>query len=116
MRVVSSLVTASLKSRLVRRLVPLQAVLLAVFALLVVVTLWSTGLFMHQRDEQRVIHVLREAVARDAAGDLVIRETPELKKLRSGTPELWFQIRDRGRPLPDGRHRAAGICGPRQRA
>jgi hypothetical protein len=63
-------ISCSLKSRLVSRLVKLQAVLLAATVLLVTLTHW----FMKppQRDEERVINALQEAIVRDAAGGLVV--------------------------------------------
>jgi len=51
--------TNSLRSQLIRRLLPLQAGLLAVFTLLLVGTLWASGFLLHHRDERRVIEVLR---------------------------------------------------------
>ena len=58
--------TPSLRSRLVWRLVPLQAALLTFLVLLVVGTLWGTGLLLDNRDEEHVIDVLQKAVERDA--------------------------------------------------
>ncbi|WP_315831104.1 HAMP domain-containing sensor histidine kinase [Bradyrhizobium prioriisuperbiae] len=88
--------TDSLKSGLVRRLVPLQGGLLAVFALIIVTSLWFTGFILHQRDEDRVIHVLQDALTRDASGHLALRPTRYLDDLREDNPNLWFQIRDGG--------------------
>lgn len=93
----------TLKSRLVRRLVPLQGALLAVFALVIVGSLWLTGFILHQRDEDRVMRVLQHAVIRDAAGHLALRPTPHLDELRADNPHLWFEIRDgRGQTLREG--------------
>ncbi len=93
----------SLKSRLVWRLVPLQAALLALLVLLIVGTLWGTGLLLDNRDEEHVIDVLQKAVERDAEGKLDLVSTPQLKKLRSDVPDLWFIIRDRrGQSLSEG--------------
>lgn len=86
---------ASLRSRLVWRLVPLQAGLLALLTLLVIGTLWGTGLLLDDRDEDHVIGIVQQALARDAAGNLILRPTPELQRLRSEIPDLWFQVRDR---------------------
>ncbi len=93
----------SLRSRLVWRLVPLQAVLLTLLTLLVVGTLWGTGLLLDNRDEEHVIDVLQKAVERDAEGKLDLVSTPELKTLRSDVPDLWFIIRDKqGHSLSEG--------------
>ena len=93
----------SLKSRLVWRLVPLQAALLALLVLLIVGTLWGTGLLLDNRDEEHAIDVLQKAVERDAEGKLDLVSTPQLKKLRSDVPDLWFVIRDRqGQSLSEG--------------
>lgn len=93
----------TLKSRLVRRLVPLQGGLLAVFALIIVGSLWLTGFILHQRDEDRAIHVLQTSLVRETDGRLSLRPTPELTDLREDNPQLWFQIRDRdGQTLSEG--------------
>ncbi|MEH2478246.1 signal transduction histidine kinase [Nitrobacteraceae bacterium AZCC 2146] len=93
----------SLRSRLVWRLVPLQAAMLAAVVLLVVGTLWASGLLLDQRDEDYVSDVLRDAIARDATGRIVLRPTSDLQKLRADVPDLWFSIRDRtGHSLSEG--------------
>lgn len=84
-----------LRSRLVRRLLPLQAGLLGLLALLLAGSLWMTGLLLHQRDEDRVIEVVSTALGRDAGGALVLHQTVDLHKLQTETPGLWFLIRDR---------------------
>lgn len=93
----------SLRSRLVWRLVPLQAALLTLLTLLVVGTLWGTGLLLDNRDEEHVIDVLQKAIERDAEGKLDLVSTPELKALRADIPDLWFIIRDKqGLSLSEG--------------
>ncbi len=95
--------TPSLRSRLVWRLVPLQAALLTLLVLLVVGTLWGTGLLLDNRDEEHVIDVLQKAVERDPEGKLDLVSTPALKALRSSVPDLWFIIRDKqGQSLSEG--------------
>jgi signal transduction histidine kinase len=43
------------------------------------------------------------AVTRDAEGELTLRATPQLAKLRSDVPDLWFVVRDRqGHSLSEG--------------
>lgn len=95
--------TPSLRSRLVWRLVPLQAALLTLLVVLVVGTLWGTGLLLDERDEEHVIDILQQAVARDTTGKLDLLPTPALTNLRASTPDLWFIIRDRqGQVLSEG--------------
>jgi signal transduction histidine kinase len=94
--------TASLRSRLIRRLIPLHAVLLVAFVVLVIATLWASGC-VYRRDDGRGIDVLRDAVARSADGTLFLSETAALKELRSDTRKLWFVIHDKsGHSLSEG--------------
>lgn len=86
---------ASLGWRLIRRLIGLQAVMLATFAVLVVSILWATGCLLDERDEDRIVDVLRQAVQRQADGGLTVRPTEELARLQAEIPDLWFVIRDR---------------------
>jgi signal transduction histidine kinase len=93
----------SLTSTLNRRLLPLQAGLLAVFMVLLIGTLWRTGLVLHQRDEERVIDVVKGAIGRKVPEGLLLSPTPELQRLRSETPGLWFLVRDRnGHSVSEG--------------
>lgn len=95
--------TASLRSRLVRRLISLQAVVLAALVVLVIGSLWASGCVLHQRDEGRGINVLRGALARKPDGKLFLRQTQALKELRADAPKLWFLIRDKsGQSLSEG--------------
>jgi len=88
---------------LIRRLLPLQAGLLAVFTLLLVGTLWASGFLLHHRDERRVIEVLRDAIAIDPSGAITLRSTEDLRRLRADAPDLWFMIRDtQGHSLTGG--------------
>ncbi len=84
----------SLKWRLIRRLMLLQAVILTVLILLLIGALWATGYMIDDSDEN-VVDVLQGAVARDAGGNLTLRPTPEMDRLRAGEPRLWYIIRDR---------------------
>jgi signal transduction histidine kinase len=93
----------SLKWRLVRRLVILQAIALTLLVLLVVGTLWATGLLLDDRDEDAVISAVQNALERHADGSLAVRETPELARLRAEFADLWFVVTDRnGRRLNEG--------------
>ncbi|AWO91732.1 MULTISPECIES: sensor histidine kinase [Bradyrhizobium] len=92
-----------LRSRLSWRLLSLQAALLLALVAVVVGALCASGLVLAQRDEDRVIDVVQHALTRDAQGGLTVRPTPELKQLRSETPDLWFLVRDRqGHSLAEG--------------
>lgn len=95
--------TRSLRSQLIRCLVPLQAGLLAAFTLLLVGTLWTSGFLLHHRDESRVVDVLRDAITRGPAGAMALRDTTGLKQLRADAPNLWFMVRDtQGHVLTEG--------------
>ncbi|MCW1990582.1 signal transduction histidine kinase [Bradyrhizobium diazoefficiens] len=92
-----------LRSRLSWRLLSLQAVLLLALVAVVVGALCASGLVLAERDEDRVIDVVQHALTRDAQGGLTVRPTPELRQLRSETPDLWFLVRDRqGHSLAEG--------------
>ena len=58
----------SLRWHLVRRLVVLQATLLALLVLFIVAALWGTGLLISLEPDDDTIDALREAIARDATG------------------------------------------------
>ncbi|OKO88344.1 ATPase [Bradyrhizobium sp. NAS80.1] len=93
----------SLRSRLSWRLLSLQAALLVALVAVVLAALSASGFVLAGRDEDRVIDVVQRAVARDAQGGLILRQTPELKQLRDETPDLWFLVRDkRGHSLSEG--------------
>lgn len=91
-------VDPSLKSRLIRRLVILQTVVLVLFGLLVQAALYGMGF---TNTDESVVEALRQAVHRDAAGRLQLRATREIARMR--TQGLWFVIRDeRGQTLSEG--------------
>ena len=61
------------------------------------------GFLLVNRDEERIIDVVQAAVARNAQGELVLRSTDDLNKLRAEFPDLWFAVRDRdGHTLTEG--------------
>ena len=92
-----------LRSQLSWRLVALQAVLLTGLVLTVLGALWASGFLLVNRDEERIIDVVQAAVARNAQGELVLRSTDDLNKLRAEFPDLWFAVRDRdGHTLTEG--------------
>ncbi|MEL4419571.1 hypothetical protein, partial [Shewanella algae] len=83
--------------------VALQAVLLTGLVLTVLGALWASGFLLVNRDEERIIDVVQAAVARNAQGELVLRSTDDLNKLRAEFPDLWFAVRDRdGHTLTEG--------------
>lgn len=92
-----------LRSRLSWRLLWLQAAILVALVAVVLAGLCASGFVLAERDEDRVIDVVRRALTRDAQGGLTLRPTAELQQLRSETPDLWFLVRDRqGRSLSEG--------------
>ncbi|GAA0708781.1 HAMP domain-containing sensor histidine kinase [Dokdonella soli] len=84
----------SLKWRLVGRLVVFETTLMTLFMVLVVGALWGTG-YLVDDYEGGTLDVLKEAVARDASGELELRPTRELAQLRANASDLWFVIRDK---------------------
>ncbi|UGY03326.1 sensor histidine kinase [Bradyrhizobium quebecense] len=92
-----------LRSKLSWRLVTLQALLLAMLIVCLISALCATGFLIVPRDEDHVISIVQNAIARDAQGNLVLRPTADLKQLRENTPDLWFLVRDRqGHSLSEG--------------
>jgi signal transduction histidine kinase len=92
-----------LQTRLVWRLVWLQAALLVMLAVVVIGALWGSGLSLVPRDEDNVIDIVQRAVARDDSGGLILRPTEDLAQLRTDVPDLWFLVRDRqGHSLSQG--------------
>lgn len=85
----------SLRWHLVSRLVVLQALMLTALVLTVIVVLWATGCLVSLEPEDETISVIENALTRDAAGAIAIRETPALVQQRSIMPELWFVVRDK---------------------
>lgn len=93
----------SLKWRLVRRLLALQAGLLSLLMVSIIAALYLGGHLLNFESEDITIDALKDAVLRDTNGSLAIRETPELIKLRAEVPDLWYIVRDRqGRQLVEG--------------
>ncbi|MCC8953500.1 HAMP domain-containing histidine kinase [Bradyrhizobium sp. Pear77] len=86
----------SLTWRLVGRLAGLQAVALTLLILLIgaaaIGLLWA-GLLIGEY-QGSTLDTLRDAVTRDEAGGLTLRQTPELAALRAEHADLWFIIRD----------------------
>src|SRR4051812_41505319 len=92
----------SLKWSLVLRIALLQCAMLTLIIVGILGAMLATGLIPHDY-EDGTMDVLADAVARDASGKLVLNETPDMAKLRSGVPDLWFIIRDRqGQRLQEG--------------
>lgn len=92
----------SLKWSLVLRIALLQCAMLTLVIVGIVGAMLATGLIPHDY-EDGTMDVLADAMARDAGGKLMLNETPDLAKLRSGVPDLWFIIRDnQGQRLQEG--------------
>jgi len=93
----------SLKWRLVRRLLALQAATLSFLVVLVIGALYIGGHLFNFESEDVTIDALKTAVERNADGGLILRTTPALEKLRAAVPDLWFIVRDRqGHMLVEG--------------
>ncbi|TIT44414.1 MAG: sensor histidine kinase, partial [Mesorhizobium sp.] len=93
----------SLKWSLVLRIALLQCAMLTLIIVGILGAMLATGLIPHDY-EDGTMDVLADAVTRDAGGKLVITETPDMAKLRSNVPDLWFIIRDKqGHRLEEGR-------------
>jgi len=93
----------SLRWNLIRRLLALQAAMLATACVLIVCGLYWTGSLLTLESEDQVIRVLQDALGRGAEGGLVLRATPELVTLKKKAPGLWFSIRDHaGHSLTEG--------------
>lgn len=94
---------SSLRWRLIGRLVVLQAAMLIVLAVAVIGGLWAGGYLAAPEPEDQTIEAIRQSVARDAAGGLVIRPQPDLARQATEMPDLWFVVRDRpGHSVSDG--------------
>ncbi len=100
----------SLRWRLVRRLVVLQAAMLALFVLIVVAALWSGGFLVSLEPEDETIDALRNAIVRDANGNIAVRDTPFLARRRERIPDFWFTVRDREGAFRFSRPGAGGVC------
>ena len=85
----------SLRWLLVCRLVALQAAMLALLVLVVLAALWGAGHLISLESEDETIDALREAIVRDANGNLSVRDTPALAARREQAPNFWFVVRDR---------------------
>jgi len=95
----------SLKWRLVGHLAVMQAVMLVLLTAIILVVIgfmWRSGM-LGDSYEGSTIDVLVGAVERDARGELTLRPTPELLRMRSEKPDLWFVVRDtQGHRLSEG--------------
>lgn len=93
----------SLKWRLVRRLLALQAVMLSLLVVLLLGALYLGGYLLNFESEDVIVDAMRSAVERNADGGLSLRATPDLMRLRDEVPGLWFILRDRqGHRLVEG--------------
>jgi signal transduction histidine kinase len=97
----------SLRWLLVRRLVALQAALLAATLGLILGLLWANGMLLSLESEDDVIAAVQEAVGRDADGALMLRPSAALSAIEAAEPGLWFSLRDRG-----GRRLEHGVVPP----
>jgi len=85
----------SLRRQFRWRLAVLQAAILSIVVTALVAALIFQGNFNPIETEDDVIAAVRDASTRTATGDLALRSTPALAKLRAEVPGLWFSLRDR---------------------
>lgn len=86
--------TRSLQWVLVRRLILLQAAMLAIFIALCAAALWIANPTLLV-DNEAAVAALKGAIDRDRDGRLAVRETEELKQFRESFPHVWYIIRDK---------------------
>jgi signal transduction histidine kinase len=95
----------SLKWRLVIDLAVMQAILLTLLGVLILTVIglmWRSGA-LGSSYEGSTIDVLAEAVGRAPEGGLTLTTTPDLSRLRSENPGLWFLVRNaHGHQLSEG--------------
>jgi len=97
----------SLRRQLRWRLAVLQAAILAIVVTTLVAVLIFQGAFNPIEPGDDVIAAVRDASIRTATGDLALRPTPALARLRAHVPGLWFSVRDRA-----GHHLSEGAVPP----
>lgn len=94
---------SSLRWLLVRRLVALQALVLAILTAVWIGGLWVGGFVVPPEPKDRTVEAIRDAVARDEAGALTVTQTSELARQFADMPALWFVVRDKsGRSVSHG--------------
>jgi signal transduction histidine kinase len=92
----------SLKWSLVLRIAILQCMILTLIIAGIIGAMLATGIIPHDY-ENGTMDVLADAVTRNASGALVLKENPDLTRLRSDVSDLWFIIRDKeGHRLQEG--------------
>ena len=106
----------SLRWHLVRRLVVLQATMLALLVLFIVAALWGTGFLISLEPEDDTIDALREAIARDATGGYLVRETPAIAQMARAISQFLVRDPGPGRTFGFAGQGAARICRHRRRA
>ena len=84
----------SLQWLLVRRLILLQAAMLAIFIALCAAALWIANPTL-LADNEAAATALKDAVDREPDGRLVVRDTQALRLFRESFPHVWYIIRDK---------------------
>lgn len=93
----------SLRRQFRWRLAILQAIILSIIVTTLVMILILAGEYHPGEPADEVIAVVRDASTRQQNGELALRSTPALEKLRVEMPGLWFIVRDRaGHRLSEG--------------
>ncbi|QND54796.1 HAMP domain-containing histidine kinase (plasmid) [Phyllobacterium sp. 628] len=92
----------SLKWRLVSRLLLFEILIILSVLTIIMGSLWGSG-YLIEDYEGGSLDVLKDALSRNAEGQLIVADTPEIVQLRADVGNLWFVIRDRnGQQLSQG--------------
>ncbi|PWK65327.1 HAMP domain-containing sensor histidine kinase [Aminobacter sp. AP02] len=93
----------SLQWQLVRKLILLQAATLFAFVGLI----WFVLFLLEPRllsDNETAVEAVATALSRDASGNLVVRDTEDMRWARQNYPNLWLVVRDQaGKSLREGK-------------
>lgn len=93
----------SLKWSLVLRIVLLQGILITLLVPLLIVALIMFGVASLNDYEGGTADVIKDALARDSNGKLILNQTRELAELRKTEKNLWYVVRDKqGNVLKEG--------------
>ncbi|MFD9899302.1 sensor histidine kinase [Mesorhizobium sp. NPDC059025] len=93
----------SLKWSLVLRIVLLQGILITLLVPLLIVALMMFGAASLNDYEGGTADVIKDALARDTDGKLILNPTRELAELRRTEKNLWYVVRDKqGNMLKEG--------------
>ncbi|MBB3462554.1 sensor histidine kinase [Rhizobium sp. BK377] len=93
----------SLKWRLIRRLVALQAATLVLIAIAFAFVFWISGMSGIFAPDEHAIDAVSESIAWNADGSMRITNTDDLGYQRDKAADFWFLVRDQqGRMVSEG--------------